>query len=114
MFLCYDYEWVWLIVMYCENIFCFRMNWGEVYENFFYVVVLVVGCCILVLFKINEFNLKGYCLFFGEFDVLMNIVFVGNDRYCIFIFYLFLINGMLVVLLGFFKWCCSIDIDSLR
>ena len=90
------------------------MHRGEVYENFLYVAALAAGCCISVPLKINESNLKGYCLLFGELDVLTNSVFPGDTRYCTFTFYSSLTNGILAALLGFFKWCCSVDTDSPR
>lgn len=90
------------------------MNRGELFENFLYVAALAAGCCISVPLKINESNLKGNCLLFGELDVLRNTVLAGNSRYCTFTFYSSLANGILAVLLGYFKWCCSADTDSLR
>lgn len=93
---------------------CQRMNRGEVYENFLYVAALAAGCCISVPLKINESNLKGHCLLFGELDVLTNTVLAGNHGYCTFTFYSSLTNAALAALLGFFKWCCSVDTDSPR
>ena len=90
------------------------MNRGEVYENFLYAAALAAGCCISVPLKLNESNLKGHCLLLGELDVLTNAVVAGNDRYCTFTFYSSLTNAVLAVLLGFFKWCYSVDTDSLR
>lgn len=90
------------------------MNRGELFENFLYVAALAAGCCISVPLKINESKLKGNCLLFGELDVLRNTVLAGNSRYCTFTFYSSLANGILAVLLGYFKWCCSADTDSLR
>lgn len=87
---------------------------GEMYENFFYVAALAAGCCISVPLKINESNMNGRCLLFGELDILSNTVVTGNQRYCTFTFYSSLANGILAALLGFLKCCCNVDTDSMR
>lgn len=90
------------------------MNRGEVYENYLYVAALAAGCCISVPLKLNEANLKGRCLLFGELDILTNTVVAGNQRYCTFTFYSSLTNAILAALLGFLKWCCNVETESLR
>ncbi|KAL9954322.1 hypothetical protein ACROYT_G041843 [Oculina patagonica] len=90
------------------------MNRGEVYENYLYVAALAAGCCISVPLKLNESNLKYRCLLFGELDILTNTVVAGNQRYCTFTFYSSLANAILAALLGFLKWCCNVETESLR
>jgi len=90
------------------------MDRGQVYENFLYVVALAAGCCILVPFKLNESNVNGHCLLFGELNVLTNAVVTGSQAYCIFVFYSSLVNTVFAALLGFLKSCCIVNTDGLR
>lgn len=90
------------------------MDRGQVYENFLYAAALAAGCCTLVPLKLIESNVQGYCLLFGEVDVLTNAVVMGDQTYCDFVFYSSLVNAVLAALLGFLKSCCIVNTEGLR